>query len=80
MKLAVPFGNILLRTIGVYLVILVGLWLAGNRGITQMAVLDLVVFLLIVNAVQNAMVAPTHRLQQASLRRWRCSCGRQTAG
>ena len=50
--------NIILRTVAVYLVILVGLRLAGKREIGQMTVFDLVVLLLIANAVQNAMVGP----------------------
>lgn len=50
--------EILIRTILVYLVILVGLRLAGKREIGQMTVFDLVVLLLIANAVQNAMVGP----------------------
>jgi uncharacterized membrane protein YcaP (DUF421 family) len=48
--------EIVLRTIIVYLVILIGLRLAGKREIGQMTVFDLVVLLLIANAVQNAMV------------------------
>ena len=48
--------EIILRTAAVYLVILVGLRLAGKREIGQMTVFDLVVLLLIANAVQNAMV------------------------
>jgi uncharacterized membrane protein YcaP (DUF421 family) len=51
-------AGILLRTVVVYLVILVGLRLAGKREIGQMTVFDLVVLLLIANAVQNAMVGP----------------------
>lgn len=50
--------NIILRTVVVYAVILVGLRLAGKREIGQMTVFDLVVLLLIANAVQNAMVGP----------------------
>ncbi|MDH4138455.1 MAG: DUF421 domain-containing protein [Anaerolineae bacterium] len=46
------------RTAGIYLVILVGLRLAGKREIGQMTVFDLVVLLLLANAVQNAMVGP----------------------
>jgi len=52
------FFGILLRTAVVYLVILIGLRLAGKREIGQMTVFDLVVVLLISNAVQNAMVGP----------------------
>lgn len=50
--------EIVLRTLAVYLVILVGLRLAGKREIGQMTIFDLVVLLLIANAVQNAMVGP----------------------
>lgn len=50
--------DILLRTTAIYLVILIGLRLAGKREIGQMTVFDLVVLLLISNAVQNAMVGP----------------------
>jgi uncharacterized membrane protein YcaP (DUF421 family) len=57
LSLASAFG-ILIRTLAVYLVILIGLRLAGKREIGQMTVFDLVVLLLIANAVQNAMVGP----------------------
>jgi uncharacterized membrane protein YcaP (DUF421 family) len=50
--------GILFRTVAVYLVILVGLRISGKREIGQMTVFDLVVLLLIANAVQNAMVGP----------------------
>jgi uncharacterized membrane protein YcaP (DUF421 family) len=42
----------------VYAVILVGLRLSGKREIGQITVFDLVVLLLLANAVQNAMVGP----------------------
>jgi uncharacterized membrane protein YcaP (DUF421 family) len=54
----IPLLDIILRTALVYLAILVGLRLAGKREIGQMTVFDLVVLLLISNAVQNAMVGP----------------------
>jgi uncharacterized membrane protein YcaP (DUF421 family) len=50
--------GILIRTLAVYLVVLIGLRLSGKREIGQMTVFDLVVLLLIANAVQNAMVGP----------------------
>ena len=50
--------GITIRTLAVYLVVLVGLRLSGKREIGQMTVFDLVVLLLIANAVQNAMVGP----------------------
>jgi uncharacterized membrane protein YcaP (DUF421 family) len=56
--LAVPIWNIILRTAVVYSVILIGLRLTGKREIGQMTVFDLVVLLLLANAVQNAMVGP----------------------
>lgn len=50
--------DIVLRTTIVYAVILVGLRLSGKREIGQITVFDLVVLLLLANAVQNAMVGP----------------------
>jgi uncharacterized membrane protein YcaP (DUF421 family) len=58
LTLAVPAWNIALRTACIYLVVLTGFRLAGKREIGQMTVFDLVVLLLIANAVQNAMVGP----------------------
>jgi uncharacterized membrane protein YcaP (DUF421 family) len=58
LKLDVPAWNIALRTAAIYVVALIGLRLAGKREIGQMTVFDLVVLLLIANAVQNAMVGP----------------------
>lgn len=53
-----PFAEIVLRTVIVYTVILAGLRLTGRRQMGQMTPFDLVVILLISNAVQNAMVGP----------------------
>ena len=53
-----PLLGIIIRTVIIYLFILTGLRLAGKREIGQMTVFDLVVLLLIANAVQNAMVGP----------------------
>jgi len=58
MKLGDPAWAIVIRTATIYLTLLVGLRLAGKREIGQMTVFDLVVLLLIANAVQNAMVGP----------------------
>jgi uncharacterized membrane protein YcaP (DUF421 family) len=57
-SMAIPVWDIVLRTTLVYVIILVGLRLAGKREIGQMTVFDLVVLLLLANAVQNAMVGP----------------------
>jgi len=58
LELAIPAWDVVLRTAAIYVVILVGLRLAGKREMGQMTVFDLVVLLLIANAVQNAMVGP----------------------
>src|SRR6202521_5557150 len=56
--LAVSGWSIVVRTLIVYAAVLLGLRLAGKREIGQMTPFDLVVILLIANAVQNAMVGP----------------------
>jgi uncharacterized membrane protein YcaP (DUF421 family) len=58
LTLAIPPFSIIFRTAVIYLIILVGLRLAGKREIGQMTIFDLVMLLLIANAVQNAMVGP----------------------
>ncbi len=49
-------GEVVLRTLVVYFALLGGLRLAGKRELGQMTTFDLVVVLVISNAVQNAMV------------------------
>lgn len=56
--LDIPAWSIVLRTVIVYGAILIGLRIAGKREMGQMTAFDLVVILLIANAVQNAMVGP----------------------
>ena len=51
-------GVIVLRTLIVYLVLLLGVRFAGKREIGQMTPFDLVILLLLSNAVQNAMTGP----------------------
>src|SRR3982750_1153781 len=51
-------GVVIVRTIVVYVALLVGLRLAGKRELGQMNAFDLVVILVVSNAVQNAMVGP----------------------
>jgi len=48
--------DVALRTSIVYLALLVGLRLTGTRQLGQMSTFDLVLLLIIANAVQNAMV------------------------
>lgn len=49
---------IVARTLIVYLVLLLGMRLTGKREVGQMTPFDLVLLLLISNAVQNAMTGP----------------------
>jgi uncharacterized membrane protein YcaP (DUF421 family) len=58
-----PAWGIAVRTIVVYVAVFAGLRLMGKRELGQMTVFDLVVILLIANAVQNAMVGPDASLQ-----------------
>jgi len=51
------------RTVLVYVGVLAGLRVAGKRELGQMTVFDLVVVLLIANAVQNAMTGPDFSVQ-----------------
>ena len=50
--------DVALRTSVVYVALLVGLRLTGTRQLGQMSTFDLVLLLIIANAVQNAMVGP----------------------
>lgn len=50
--------DIVLRSLAVYVAVVLGLRLVGKRQLGQMTLPDLVVVLLIANAVQNAMVGP----------------------
>lgn len=51
-------GGIALRTGAIYAALLLGVRLAGKRQIAQLTPFDLVVLLLLSNAVQNAMTGP----------------------
>lgn len=51
-------GIVVFRTLVVYFALLAGLRVAGKRELGQMTPFDLIVVLIISNAVQNAMVGP----------------------
>ncbi|HYR69708.1 MAG TPA: YetF domain-containing protein [Candidatus Dormibacteraeota bacterium] len=53
-----PLLNIVARTAIIYLALLVGLRLTGKRQVGQFTPFDLLLLLLLSNAVQNAMVGP----------------------
>jgi uncharacterized membrane protein YcaP (DUF421 family) len=57
-----PWYEILLRTVVVYGVVLLLLRIAGKRELGQMTAFDLVVILVIANAVQNAMTGGDNSL------------------
>lgn len=56
-KLAQPWWEFVLRALAVYAFLLVGLRLTGKRQVGQLAPFDLVLLLVISNAVQNSMNA-----------------------
>ena len=60
--LTTPWWEIILRTTVVYVVVLVLLRTAGKRELGQMSPVDLVVILVIANAVQNAMTGGDNSL------------------
>ena len=56
-----PFHTILeicIRTAVIYVAVLIGMRISGKREVGQMTPFDLVLLLLIANAVQNAMTGP----------------------
>ena len=55
-------GGIVLRTLVIYLVVLVGVRLSGKREVGQMTPFGLTLLLLISNSVQNAMTGPDNSL------------------
>lgn len=55
---ASTLAEIILRTLIIYVIVLVGIRLSGKREVGQMTPFDLVLLLLISNAVQNAMTGP----------------------
>ncbi len=53
-----PFWQIFYRSAIIYVAVVIGMRLTGRRQLGQMTPFDLVLILLIANAVQNAMVGP----------------------
>jgi uncharacterized membrane protein YcaP (DUF421 family) len=60
--LAVPFWQIIARSVVIYLVLLIGLRLFGKREVGQFTVFDLVLVLLVASAMQPAMTGPDSSL------------------
>jgi uncharacterized membrane protein YcaP (DUF421 family) len=60
--LQIPLLDKVLRSIAVYLFLVLALRLAGKRELAQLNSLDLVVLLLLSNTVQNAIIGPDNSL------------------
>lgn len=60
--LGIPLAEKLVRTVCVYVFLLVGLRLAGKRELGQLNPFDLVVLLLLSNTVQNAIIGNDNSL------------------
>ena len=58
LQLGVPWWELALRAVVIYLVFFVGLRIFGKREIGQFTVFDLVLVLLVANALQPAMTGP----------------------
>ena len=58
LHLGTPAWQIVVRTFVVYSGVFIGFRILGKREIGQVTIFDLVLILLIANAVQNAMVGP----------------------
>jgi uncharacterized membrane protein YcaP (DUF421 family) len=53
-----PYIEIIIRTVSVYVFMILAIRLFGKKELAQLSVIDLVFILLISNSVQNAMVGP----------------------
>jgi len=54
----IPVGEKILRSLIVYLFLLIMFRLLGKREVAQMTVFDLIVLLILSNVLQNAMIGP----------------------
>ena len=59
---SVPFGNLIVRAVVVYIAILILMRISGKREMGHMGVIEFVTVLLISNAVQNSMNAGDNSL------------------
>lgn len=65
--LAIPVWQIIVRSVVIYVVLLLGLRVFGKREVGQSTVFDLVLVLLVANAVQPAMTGPDSSLTGGSV-------------
>ncbi|MCL4532356.1 MAG: DUF421 domain-containing protein [Actinobacteria bacterium] len=61
-QLAIPAWELVARSVVIYLALLIGLRLFGKREVGQFTLFDLVMVLLVANAVQPAMTGPDSSL------------------
>jgi uncharacterized membrane protein YcaP (DUF421 family) len=61
-NLAVPWWELIVRSVVIYFALIVALRLFGKRQIGQFTIFDLVLILLVANAVQPAMTGPDNSL------------------
>ncbi|HZX39592.1 MAG TPA: YetF domain-containing protein [Streptomyces sp.] len=66
MSVGISYGEKAVRTVLVYLVILVLLRWGGKRELAQLNTFDLVVMLLLANVVQNAIIGPDNSVAGAA--------------
>ena len=59
----IPYLEIILRSVAVYVFVLLAIKLFGKKELAQLSIIDLVFILLISNSVQNAMVGNDTSLQ-----------------
>lgn len=62
LKLSIPWWELALRSVAIYIVLLAGLRIFGKREVGQFTLFDLVFVLLVANAVQPAMTGPDSSL------------------
>ncbi|MHB1575969.1 MAG: DUF421 domain-containing protein [Candidatus Dormibacteria bacterium] len=60
--LAIPPWDLILRSVAIYVVLMMALRIFGKRELGQMTIFDLVLVLLVANAVQPAMTGPDSSL------------------
>lgn len=57
-KLGIPWGHLVIRAVLIYLIFFIGLRLFGKRELGQFTTFDLVLVLLVANALQPAITGP----------------------
>ena len=65
--------DVAIRTAIIYVVLIAGLRIAGKREVGQLSIFDLIVLLVIADAVQNAMVGENTTLAGGIVAASRCS-------